>query len=245
MSPIGTAMLAFILIIGGAAAGMGLRRVLPEHHLSGDSKDVIKLATALVATMTALVLALLFASTRQSFERNSVSVSRMTSDLRQLDRVLAEFGPEAVPVRAVLREEVSPLIDSIWKDDAAGRPVIEKPLEQTSLYLIRQLSPSGPAQRSLQARALALATNLIEIQISLSSHPPDSTSTPFIVALIFWLIFIFAVFSMYSQPNTTLAIVLFFSILSASGAIYLILELGLPFGGLMQVDSEGLRSALK
>ena len=79
-------------------AGIGLRRTLPEQHLSGDSKDVIKLATALVGTMSALVLALLFASTRQSYEHTSVAVSRMATDLAQLDRVLTEYGPEACPL---------------------------------------------------------------------------------------------------------------------------------------------------
>ena len=57
--------------------------------------------------------------------------------------------------------------------------------------------------------------------------------------------FIFAVFSMSSPPNATLCIVLLLSILSASAAIYLILELAQPFDGLMQVSNEGLRGALK
>lgn len=244
LSPISTAMIAFVLITVGALAGMGLRRVLPDHHLSGDSKDVIKLATALVGTMTTLVLALLFASTRQSFEHNSASVSRMTSDLKQLDKVLAEFGPDGVPMRAALRDEIRPMIDSIWKENAAGRQVVELPMEKTADYMLRQFSPQGPAQRSLQARALQLANDLSETQASLSSQPTDTTSHPFIFAVVLWLIFIFAVFNMYSQPNVTLTVVMFFCILSASGAIYLILELGLPFGGLMQVDSESLRKAL-
>jgi hypothetical protein len=225
---------------------MGLRRALPEQHLSGDSKDVIKLATALVATMSALVLALLFASTRQSFEHTSMAVSRLTADLTQLDRVLSEYGPEAAPLRTALRAEVGPLIDSIWKENAARRPpVAEKPHEQSVLYMIRELSPKTTVQSSLQARALQLSTDLVEIQLNLSSQPPDSISTPFIDVLILWLMFIFAVFSMSSPSNATLMAVLFLCILSASGAVYLILELGQPFDGLMQVPDDGLHSALK
>jgi hypothetical protein len=245
LSPIGIAAISFALITAGAAGGMVLRRILPEHHLLGDSKDVIKLATALIATMSALVLALLFSSTRQSYERTSAAVSRMTADLVQLDRVLAEYGPEAAPLRTTLRAEVGPLIDSIWKEDAAKRPAGEqKSHEQSVLYMIRELSPKNHAQASLQARALHLSTDLIEIQLSLSSQPPDSTSTPFIDVLVLWLVFIFAVFSMSSPSNVTLVTVLFLCILSASGAIYLILELGDPFDGLMQIPVHGLRNAL-
>src|SRR5262245_61426097 len=116
---------------------MFLRYKLPEHHLLGDSKDVIKLATALIATMSALVLALLFSSTRQSYERTTAAVSRMTADLVQLDRVLAEYGPEAAPLRTTLRAEVGSLIDSIWKEDAAKRPAAaQRSHEQSVLYMI-------------------------------------------------------------------------------------------------------------
>jgi len=246
LSSIDTAAVAFALISASAAAGIGLRRALPEHHLIGDSKDVIKLATALIATMSALVLALLFSSTRQSFEHTSMAVSRMTANLTQLDRILAEYGPEAAPLRTALQGEVGPLIDSIWKEDAARRPAdAEKPHKQSVLYMIRELSPKNGAQASLQARALQLSTDLAEIQLTLSSQPPDSISRPFIDVLILWLMFIFAVFSMSSPSNATLVTVLFLCILSASGAIYLILELGQPFDGLMQVPNDGLRSALK
>jgi hypothetical protein len=246
LSSIGIAALAFALILGSALAGMGLRHTLPEHHLSGDSKDVIKLATALVGTMSALVLALLFASTRQSYEHTSMAVSRMATDLAQLDRVLAEYGPEAAPLRTALRGELDPLIDSIWKENAAGRPAgAAKPHEQSVLYMIRALSPKNAAQTSLQARALQLSTELTEIQLGLASQLPDSISTPFIDVLILWLMFIFTVFAMSSPSNATLITVLFLCILAASGAIYLILELGSPFDGLMQIPNDGLRAALK
>ena len=78
---------AFALILGSTILGAIARAKLPEHHLTGDSKDVIRLSTALVATLTALVLALLFAATRTSFERTSASVSRLAADIgRPLER---------------------------------------------------------------------------------------------------------------------------------------------------------------
>jgi hypothetical protein len=160
----------FVLVAGGAAAGIGLRQVLPESHLSGDSKDVIKLATALIGTMSALVLALLFSSTRQSYEHTTLAVGRMTADLAQLDRVLDEYGPEAAPLRSALRAEVGPLIDSIWQEAATDRPAgAEKPRERRVLYMIRELVPKTPAQASLQARALQLSTDLADIQLSLAA----------------------------------------------------------------------------
>jgi hypothetical protein len=170
----------------------------------------------------------------------------MATDLAQLDRVLAEYGPEAASLRTALRGELGPLIDSIWKENAAGRSAgAAKPHEQTVLYMNRNLSPKNGVQVSLQARALQLCTDLTEIQLGLASQLPDSISTPFIDVLVLWLMFIFAVFSMSSPSNATLIAVLFLCILAACGAIYLILELAQPFDGLMQLPNDGLRSALK
>lgn len=247
MSPIAAAGTAFALILGSMILGTVLRLRLPEQHLTGDSKEVIRLATALVATMSALVLALLFASTRSSFEHTSSSVSRMTADIVELDALLGEYGPEAAPLRKALRGEVGPLIDSIWRDDAVNngsQDTAPTSHSRTVIYMLRELKPQNAIQSSLQARALQVSTDLAQIRLTLSAQPADSTSKPFITVLVLWLMFIFATFSMSAKPNTTLASVLFICILSASGAIYLILELGLPFGGLMQVSNDTLRSAL-
>ncbi len=248
MSPIQFAAVAFVCILASAIGGALLRARLPEHHVSGDSKDVIKLSIALVATMSALVLALLFASTRTSFERTSGLVSRLTADITELDRVLKHYGPEAEPVRAALRAEIQPMIDSIWRDEAIARGVNldqSKTPDEEVLFMLQDLQPTNSRQRALQARALQVGADLAQTQLALFAQPTDSISNTFLVVLIIWLMFIFSIFSMTAPPHPTLFSVIVICILSASAAFYLILELGLPFGGLMQLSNEPLRNALK
>jgi hypothetical protein len=67
---------------------------------------------------------------------------------------------------------------------------------------------------------------------------------PFLAVLIFWLTIIFASFSLFAQPSAIVISSLFIFALSAAGAIYLVLELGQPFAGLMQICSAPLRNAL-
>lgn len=248
MSPIQFAAIAFVCILASAIGGAVLRRRLPEHHVSGDSKDVIKLSIALVATMSALVLALLFASTRTSFERTSGLVSRLTADITELDRVLKHYGPEAQPVRTALRAEIQPMIDSIWRDEAIARGVKfedSKTPEEEVLFMLQDLQPANSRQRALQARAIQVSSDLAQTQLALFAQRTDSISNTFLIVLIIWLMFIFGIFSMSAPPNPTLFVVIAICILSASAAFYLILELGLPFGGLMQLSNEPLRNALK
>ena len=242
------ATVAFALILAGTIAGTMLRSRLPEPHLTGDSKEVIRLATALVGTLTAVVLALLFAATRTSFEHTSSYVSRLAADITELDEILRDYGPEAAPVRTQLRAEIGPLIDSIWQEQAvkAGRPTsLRTAHDASATYLLRQLQPKNSVQASLQARALAITTDIAQTRLALFAQPPDSVSHPFIIVLVLWLTFIFTTFSMSAKPNPTLTIVLGVCVLSASAAVYLSLELGQPFDGLMQVSNDTLRSALR
>jgi len=246
VSPIAIASIAFFLILASMLAGTLLRKRLPEHHLAGDSKDVMKLATALIATMSALVLALLFASTRTSFEHNSAAISRMTADVAELDQLLTQYGPEARPIRIALRSEIRPLIDSIWREDAPAGTIVALQVDHSEsvVNLLRALTPKTPTQNSIQTRALQVSSDLLQTHLSVFAQPADSISLTFIIVLVFWLMFIFASFSLSAPPNPTLFTVLFVCIVSASAAIYLILELGLPFGGLMQVSPDGLLHAL-
>jgi hypothetical protein len=236
-----------VLILASVFIGMVLQSRLPVRHLTGDSKDVIKLTTALIGTMSALVLALLFASTRTSFEKTSATVSRMTADIVELDQLLDEYGPEGQLVRAALRAEIGPWVDSIWREAAQerGGKAMAKTNRATILDMVRSLAPQNPIQASVQARALQVLTDVRETRLSLFAQPEDSISSTFVIVLVIWLMFIFAVFGMSAPPNATLGVVLVLCVLSASTAIYLILELAQPFDGLMQLSDEGLRHALR
>ncbi|MGZ3338458.1 MAG: hypothetical protein ACXU9B_01665, partial [Reyranella sp.] len=84
MTAVAVGLIAFGLILASIAIGLMMRRWVPEAHISGDSKEVIRLATALIGTMAAVVLALLFASTRTSFEATNSNVGRMTTSVIEL-----------------------------------------------------------------------------------------------------------------------------------------------------------------
>ena len=62
MSSLAIALIVLACVFGSALLGQRLRAVLPEAHLSADAKDVMKLATGLVATMSALFLCALAAT---------------------------------------------------------------------------------------------------------------------------------------------------------------------------------------
>jgi hypothetical protein len=241
------AVTSFVLILLSIWLGLRLRDRVPEQHLTGDSKEVIRLATALIGTMAAVVLALLFASTRSSYEATNSSVARLTAGIIELDQLLAEYGgPDGLALRKALRKDVGLTVSAIWRDDSPAVPQLLQPVihQETVLYKLRQLTPATPAQNALQMRALEVGNGVDQTRLVLFAQPEDTLSKPFITVLVLWLCFIFASFAMSSKANATLVVVLLICGFTASTAIYLILELGQPFDGLLQISNDALRNSL-
>lgn len=248
MNTLGVSLIVFAVIFAGAFAGVLLRRGLPEHHLAEGAKDVVRLGTGLIATMAALVLGLLIASAKSSYETQNAQVRSLTANIILLDQVLAQYGPQAREARDLLRRAVDPLADRIWREkgtaSAAGAPFEAIPATDAAFAKILELSPQTESQRVLKGRAVQFATDVAQARLALFVEPDRSIPMPFLIVLVFWLTIIFTGFSLFSRLNPTLIAMLFVFALCASGAIYLILEMSQPFVGLMQISSAPLRDAL-
>jgi len=227
---------------------MFLRNTLAGHHLSTDAKDVVRLGTGLIGTIAALVLGLLIASAKNSYDTQSTQIKQMTANIILLDNFLEQYGPETGAIRNLLRRGVVILADRMWREnnsDLAKAAPFEASAASEAFYLkLQELSPQNDFQRSLQARAIQLSTDIAQARLLLFAQMGNSIPMPFLVVLIFWLTIIFASFSLFAQPNAIVLGSLLIFALSAAGAIYLILELGQPFAGLMQISCAPLRNAL-
>jgi hypothetical protein len=242
-----TAILVFGCLAGAVLTGRYVRRHLPEDHLSADSKDTVKLAMGLVATMTALLLGLLVGSAKASYDTSRSQVIQMTAKISFLDRVLSDYGPEAAPARADLRAAVEAGTRQLWAAMANAR-VQSAPSVGAGdevFAAVHALNPRDDAHRALKAQAAALVVDLAQLRALLLAQSLPSISLPLLVAVVAWLVLIFLGFSLLAPPNTTTAVALIASALCVSGAIFLILELDRPFGGLVQIPSAPLAHALK
>ena len=94
-------------IFGGVLLGMLLRSRLPDHHLSSDSKDTVKLGAGMIATLSALILGLLVSSAKGTFDTMNAEITLGASKIVLLDRVLANYGPVSRDAREQLRRSVA------------------------------------------------------------------------------------------------------------------------------------------
>ncbi len=228
---------------------MWLRALLPEHHLSDESKDAVKLGTGMIATLAALVLGLLIASAKGTFDTMTNELRQTASRIVLLDRVMAQYGPETREVRDLLRGSVATALQRIWPEDShemeiktAQRPGNDLEALQDKLL---QLSPRDDTQKWIQSRALQISADVAEARsLILAQAGQSSIPGPFLVVLVSWLTIIFTTFGLFSPRNGTVMIVMIICALSTAAALYLILELDQPYGGLIKISSAPLHNAL-
>jgi hypothetical protein len=246
MNTIVTAAIVSGCLFAAVWLGTLVRRLLPAHHLSADTKDTVKLAMGLVATMSALLLGLLVSSAKGSYDTTRGQVIQMAAKVAFLDRVLAVYGPDAAEVRTRFRDVVGEAVRQMWPE-ARGQPaqLAPNPHAGAAIYVaIQQLTPRDDIQRNLKSQASGLALELGQMRTLLLAQSIPSISKPMLVVVVAWLVVIFLSFSLLAPANATANLALIVSALSVAGAIFLILELDRPFGGLIQVSSQPLLAAL-
>jgi hypothetical protein len=246
MNPLSTSGIVFACTFGGAMASTVFRGVIPPDHLSADSKEIVKLGMGLVATMSALVLGLLVSSAKSSYDTQSAELTATSAQVVLLDRVLAHYGPEAKETRELLRGAVVDTLDRLWPQErgTTSQVAVSTTGAEDILVKIEALSPGDDTQRSLKAQAFNMVIGLGQTRWLVYEQGTNSVSKPMLVILVFWLTAIFMSFGLFAPRNLTVVAALLVSGLSVSGAIFLILELYMPFRGLIEISSAPMRFAL-
>jgi hypothetical protein len=242
-----TGAVVFACLFGAGLLGVRIRAALPEDHLSSDTKDAVKVGMGLVATMAALVLGLLVASTKGTYDTQKSEVTQMAAKIVFLDRVLANYGSETAESRELLRRSVGSAISHMWPDKKSSQTAQLDPSGSSGEALfnsIEKLSPQNDVQRSLKTQAAQIATDLGQMRWLLFEQTDTSISVTMLIVLISWLAIIFMSAGLFGPGNATVIIALMLAAVSVAGAIFLIQELDMPFDGVIQISQRPMHNAL-
>jgi hypothetical protein len=215
--------------------------------LSEDTKDTVKLNMGLVATMTALVLGLLVASTKDAYDTERGEVTQMAAKIIYLDRVLVRYGTDSAGVREMLRQTVVKAITHMWPEESAGDGQTD-PSSTWSEELpaaIQNLSPQTDVQRDAKSEASQIISDLGQMRWLMFEQEETSISMPMLVIVGCWLAVLFFSFGLFAPGNGTAIGALLIAAISVSAAIFLIMELDHPFDGLVKISSQPMRDSLK
>ncbi|MCC6764020.1 MAG: hypothetical protein IT293_05085 [Deltaproteobacteria bacterium] len=232
-------------IFCGSLLGMWVRARLPKHHLDKPTEDAVRIAMGTLATLTALVLGLLVAAARSSFDERAEEITQLSADLILLDRQFVHYGSDAADTRHLLHRYASHVAKLAWPDefghaaDHDGWILFENVQDR-----IRALAPRGDAQRWLRERALEVSATIARTRWLIDVHRGSSIPLPFLGILVLWLSVLFASFGLFAPRNGTVMIAMLVSSVSIAASVYLVLEMDKPFTGTIRIPSAPVREAL-
>jgi hypothetical protein len=243
------ALVVCAVMVAGCIVGIVVRRRLPESHLDSSTRDVVRLGCALVATMSGVVLGMLTTAAKANYDVQRDEIRALAAQAALLDWLLTKYGPEAATARVQLRQALAVMVERIWNDGTVGAahlgPMKTSPEGETVYESIRALAPGGDLQKHYRDYALQSVHTVLQARLTLYHQSDSAMPELFLVVLVFWLFVLFASFSLFSPINATAFVALALIALCVSGAIFVILELYQPFGGLMQIHSDMLRNAVR
>ena len=249
MSSIAISFITLLCLVAGFCLGLWLQCRLPDHHLSKESQDTVKLGAGMVATMSALILGLLVSSAKSSFDAVNVSIAQNGACIIQLDRLLADYGPETGGIRDQLKNSVAERVAKVWghaMPGESGLRAVEKSTAMLDLQsALRLLKPESELQKSVVSQAQQICSSIWANRLLILEEQQEPVPPVFLVLLIFWLALLFLSFGLFAPGNITVFSVLLVCAVSVSSAVFLILEMSHPLDGFIKVSSAPLLKALE
>jgi hypothetical protein len=240
MSETGIALIFFVVLAAAALGAQRLHTRLPKRHRGNDTHAVVRLCAGVFVVTTSLILGLMINSAKNTFEGVDKAVHAYATELILLDRTLRSYGPEADAARRPLFAYVQQAVARMAQSDPVlGSRRAESFLVETSTAL-RALRPATAEQTALKERAERRFEKVYEMRWALIEQSEGTIPMPLILLLLSWLTLIFGSFGYRAPGNVVVTTSFVVSAALIAGAIYLILDMDVPFDGTIQVSPAPL-----
>ncbi len=260
--PASSALWAFVSLIVAALIGVSVRRVLPEEHKAQETVQLVQLTIGMLVTFAALLLSLLTASSKASFDNVADDFHVFAADLIQLDTTLRAFGEEGDKARLLLRSYTAATIASTWPHEK--RPPgdyypknmelkdVSENLDDVRLDQllneagkeVRRLAAMDPYHQALRNEGLEQFARTMSAHWKLIDEAHSSISVPFLMTLAFWLFVIFFSFGLIAPHNALALVTIGLGAVLLASVVYVIVDFDTLFRGFIIVPSQSMRGAL-
>lgn len=248
MSALSFAAFVFIAIFVAALAGFRCQRFLPETFTDDATEASVRAVLGMLSMLTAVVMGFVTADAKNSFDHASKIAADTAVRMVSIDRVLANFGDEAKPLRGQLKQAAEDWIARIRSpegDAHADLRAVErgKQLEEL-IKAIQRLTPTSENQAAYHDKAVDLAVEILHDRWVLKTERAASTPTVFLLVLLAWLALEFFIFGLFANPNRAIMVATFLGAVMVASAFFLVLDLEGPMTGPMRISTENLERAV-
>jgi len=243
-------ILIFVLTFGAGMAGLAVQKALPAHHKGDSARGVVGQIAGLITLLLALVLGTLVGVSFSYFSTQKTELEAFAAQILRFDQALKQFGPEAQPIRENLRQAIDKGYQIFWGGGAVDPAAltVEGPLASSDKLTaaLAALQPKTDAQKAALATANVYASMMEQSRLLMSLQVASQPVSPIILLiLVFWTAALFFGIGLFAETNPVVLSALAFGAVSIAFAIFLILELGMPYSGLFKVPPAALEQSLQ
>jgi hypothetical protein len=237
------------MIFASSIGGMLVRRKFGEHLLPANTTSLIQFVLGLTASLSALVLGLLVASSFTLFNAQKTGVETLSARAVELDRLLRQFGPEAAPGRQAIKNALTENYRLIWGRagsnlDSLG---IGQVVASSDEFVTLQdtLVANTEAKKRILSRIEQAAQSMQQTRDLMSLQIASPVTWPLLVILTVWISILFFGYGLLSDLNGVAISGMAGGALVVGCAIFLILDLSHSYSGLIRIPSTAIETAIK
>jgi hypothetical protein len=253
-----TTLTTLMLLVLSAWLGRFIRPRMPETYRTRETIETMQLVIGMLVTFAALVLGLLTASVKTSYDHAARDRHAYALHLTLLDNCLRDYGPDTASARADLARYTAAVIASTWPHEKPPTGIsypntAAMPIVGASPVLGDLMDQIGQKIRALDPRtSIAVNTandcrvayrDVVQGRSSVIEDAGASFSAPFFWILVFWLTAAFLALGLAAPRNRMAALGILLCAISLSSAVFVITDLSRPYRGLMAIPSDDMRAA--
>jgi hypothetical protein len=253
-------IVVFLLLCAGAGLGVLIKGWLPKEHQTAEAIQFMQLTVGLLATLAAVVIGMLTASVKDSYDHAALDRQQYALELNLLDGCLYDYGPTATGIRSDIHSYTAAVIASTWPTEAppAGLSypdTANMPRVGASPVLGALMDKIGVAVNELaglDVHHTAIATmcrdryeGVATARLGVIEAARSELLQPFYEVLILWLMIIYAGHGILAPRTHVMLTLMILSAVSLSSVMFVIMDLSQPYGGFFSISSASMRTALE
>jgi hypothetical protein len=246
-----TAILTAGVTFGSGMGALHVQQFLPDSMRSDSCRTVIAQVSALLSVLLAMVLGGLVGTSFSFFFAQKSNMDTLSAQVLELDRALAEYGPEASGARTQLKEAALQGFEvflSHRQVDPGAFTTVARPLaqEDATNAVLASLQPKSEAQKRALAKAQQFATAMHQSRLLLSLEIAGPlVPWQLVVIVAFWAAALFFGYGLFAPNNAAIIIALALAAVSIGLALFLIFDLRQPYTGVFRISPGSLRETIK
>lgn len=231
--------------------GLLLQRRLHESFTTGSSRDMIGAVAGLLTLLSALVMGLLIWTAYGVYSGQNLAIQSLAGKVLQLDLALADYGPDAKPLREKLKDSVASTIDEIWGARQSDAHFVSENLSaavanvRSRSAAVKTLHPQTDEQKQALALATTTADSISQARVAMALALANPISFPLLFTVAGWACLLFLAYGLTSKAHTMTILSVLIGAIAIGSAFFLILDLSVPYYGLFHVSPAPLEDVMK